>query len=508
MPLVPAPKEKGDKFNAGASSILTTSASTVKASKDSIYDAAGSVNTASRQNIQTYNDMPDEPDVFVRHDQRMSYQDDNAAAMSAYVSATGKLRDFLHDDAAGLLGKSSEDAMGISAAAQEHFHEIYEETARSLGNDNQRNIFARNWQHSVEKAEDTLAEHEATQRRTFRQQNQSRLVQNAVEDVKRNPADPETLDLAKRQIIAAIRTSSPGKSVDEIKQDVHDALATFHTGIIDPLATASPEGALAYYEANQDFFPATGREDISDNLKELVTVSRADREGTEILARWETRKEALAAASRIKDEDVQEIAHARLAAHFDDQEKAEAGAEKTNRAAAWKLAEKGKLHELTDEHVDALGKQLPALKKYAKARLRDEIIETDLAVYADLSKQSAMDPAEFLDEDLSPHRAKLNEVDWQYFSQLQAAIKDEPEIGARLRHRYVLADRALQGSSWNSEKQAAFRRAIDQEIAAVELENDKDLDDAEAQKLISRLREEELSDDAAASGSSVIADAQ
>jgi hypothetical protein len=190
--------------------------------------------------------------ILLRQHEKMQEEDDARAAMNAYAAASDKVRALTLDPDKGIYAKRGADALGVYATGEKELGSIYEATRGGLKSDRQREAFDVLWTRRRETELNSIARHEAQERRTYRDQTAEALVKSAVIDAAGNYTNPDAVALSLRQAEVVLRANSAGKPAELVELEVQAARSTIHAGVVERMMVDSAIGAQRYLQAHRD----------------------------------------------------------------------------------------------------------------------------------------------------------------------------------------------------------------------------------------------------------------
>lgn len=238
--------------------------------------------------------------------------------------------------------------------------------------------------------------------------------------------------------------------------------------------------------------------------KELRIRSASMGEADRIMeAHGRDRGAALAAAREIKDPEVRDAATSRINARFAEIEAIDADRnEEVFKASAAKIEQGASVRDL--DLITWLTILTPAQRQALDQREKQlqsgVVVETDQALWYELRREAANNPAEFVKRDLLLHRPSLSDPDFQSMADLQARIQAADGTADKLlsgiRTSANVVDGALReigveyGASASPEQNAQanrFRRMVDDRVLDLQRVTGKEATPEEVQRITDEL---------------------
>ncbi len=199
----------------------------------------------------------------------MRQRQDKIAAKEAFVMASDKLREYLHDPETGAFAKQGVNARGLLDSSDSTLEQIRNESAKNLS-PMQREIFESFWVSQRESALTSLARHEANQMTDYENKTDAAIVTGAETDMVTNRYDPKAM--AASRDIADTTVRSTGKRLGwspEIMDKELKASRTRSYGAVIArfLAEDKPEEAKAILDKHSDDIIGPVRDDLDAKIK-------------------------------------------------------------------------------------------------------------------------------------------------------------------------------------------------------------------------------------------------
>lgn len=422
----------------------------------------------------------------------------------AVLDADNQLSELSLELQSAALQRRGKDALGASQDIAEQWQQrsaVIEGTLRGVQRDAYRQRESARWASLHE----TVERHAAGEARTFDDQTTTAAITNRLNDALSNYQDPTKVAgaIAETRAIRADYARRNGLSPEVAQQQLGEDVSRVHVHVIGRmLAAGDDQTAATYYTAHAGDVVGADKESIDRALESASTLGAAQRKADAILATPDlTRADAFAAAKDETDPKVRKLVEATLDEAFARQDRNTRDArDQLYQRAAVRAEQTGARPmdvwwTLTAQERESIDARLKQMATGTPAR-------TDDVMYYRLVRAAATNPQAFAKENLAVYFPYLASSDRQELARMQAAVikgddkTDAHLVGIRTSQRIV--DDALLGlgvdpspdprkNKGDVEIGLKFRRAVDDEVRALEQRTQKKATPDEVQGITDRL---------------------
>lgn len=202
--------------------------------------------------------------------------------------AKDELRPWIYDTSDGILSKTGGNAMGSSGQMAAITDDIRRRYSEQITDPEVRDAFLKRWSSEEENAKDLAARHELGQISEYKAETTKATLSQGLLDAYTGYNDPKSLELAKRNVLSAIRANTLGLPPEAVRVEEAKAVSQLHLAVIARWAETDPNKALDYQAEHAD--EIVGPDSV--NAMKLIQPALQMRQADEFIARGMTRENA------------------------------------------------------------------------------------------------------------------------------------------------------------------------------------------------------------------------
>jgi hypothetical protein len=329
----------------------------------------------------------------------------------------------IHDPEKGALNLRGEQAFTLPEEVDREFNELAGQIEQSLGNDEQREAFARIRSQRGTSIALTVRKHVAGEIRQFDEDQLKATVASTASLAAANALSPKVAGEHMARGVAAIQAygKRSGMPADAIAEQVARYQSGTHIDIIENLLAHDQERAAEVYFAAAEEAGQIAGDKLDDVRKaiETGTLRRKSQEvSDEIIKRGGTLTAQREAAREIDDPKLRDEVMQRIEHEAVISERAERDAEEARSRGVYDILDKTKDVRKIPAGVWASmsGNERAAARRYADSLIETPeggSIKTDQRVFYTLSRMATDDPTGFAKVNLWGYKDKLSPSDFQ-----------------------------------------------------------------------------------------------
>lgn len=435
--------------------------------------------------------------------ERQKKYDDTLRAESAFNRLRERQIDLtIGDD--GFTRKKGEQATGeeVFQKYETRFNTEVQQIANSLENDEQRAAFRQRADISRLQFKEDQIRHFTSEREKYAKEVYGNTLILEQNQAAQRWEDPNAIKMSVSRIKGVIANEADrnGWSDEKRKAAQMEAEAQTHVGVINQaLASDRPEYAKEWYQQHKNLFDATTKAKmqkiISMGEQKVLAQTVAD----EYLGSDISESEAISEVRKnySGDEEAAIVDHLKM--RYNERSQANEAEQRNAGDTAWRLyADTSDLSSIPVTIQDKMdGKELEALRRYARDKAAGKTVTTDMGVYQELIFEASENPNKFVQRNILASADKLSESDRRKFIEWQAKIRSgetTPDLVVAATRDQIIKQ-AVAGMGYdptkatkkdNEEVRDAYRR-INNEILAYQHATGKEPDDAKVQEIADRL---------------------
>lgn len=224
-------------------------------------------------------------DILQAHAMQRAKEDNETAVMDAYTRLSTQERDYLYGEN-GVLTKTGANALGSTAKTAKDVGSMAEQIAGSLGNDEQRKMFKQMYQRRLDSSLDSIARHEAGERRKYQNSVNEGVAKNAAADAETRWNDPlyigESSKIAATAMAAKLRKE--GVAEELIGFETKAIESSVWKGAIEKAIQYDPFKADDILKSNRDKLSADDAADLEKALKTPLATAKGRAIAAEVFA--------------------------------------------------------------------------------------------------------------------------------------------------------------------------------------------------------------------------------
>jgi len=402
--------------------------------------------------------------------------------------------------------RRGKDAFELPDFLQAEWKKATDQIRQSLSNDVQRMAFDARVASEWASLNASVQRHVASERQAYDEATTQAFLATKENDAITNYQDPDRVALDVSEQTAAIRDwgRRNGAPQELIEQRIAETQSRVYAGVIGRYLDSGQDlAAKQFYEAHKDKLTGADASRVERAVQAGSILGEAQRHADAIIAQEGiTRAAAFAQARQIEDPQIRQATEQQLEIEFRRRDQAEREAYEALLEEAASFVERGQRPPATI-WSQFKAKDRASITRWLLEGSSPGGVRTDVVTYYDLkTKAYSDDPKkvkEFAEADLLSYRHKLSATDFKDLLNLQIRIKkgegsidEENATGYRTVSQMVndaLLAIGLTSSpgtgSEEAQRVAAFRRRIDEDIAAEKIsKNKKELSSAEVQQII------------------------
>lgn len=428
---------------------------------------------------------------------RIQDEEDRATGYDTYSKLSEQAREYLYNPDQGLYTRKGAQALGAYKQSLKTLDDLYTKSTEKLSNGAKERV-TELWRTKRENLLDGISKFEVKERNDYKAQSTEATLKTSVSDAIENYNNQNSIadSLAIGEV--ALRDSMAGAPAEAVKMQVEAFRSDVHKGVINRyLSENDPLGAKTYMEKVQK--QLDGQDVIT--LKKLVDAGEkrttAQVSANEIMARHDTYEAQVAAASKIKDEDVRSEVMDAIDTTQSRNAKVSAEQRKELSGKAWDtVIASGDKNSIPIQEWVALDEDTKREIKAYTMRGGEEA-KTDPARWAELYRLYEENPRKFADMNLTNEINKLSTADFKDFTKKQQdLIKGDTSDQLRTRTDLAIANDRLKqigidpnakAGKADANKTAMFFRALDQRKQLFFEDNNRKPREDEVEKIIDDL---------------------
>ncbi|MEX2125494.1 MAG: hypothetical protein WD795_16495 [Woeseia sp.] len=396
------------------------------------------------------------------------------------------LKDSYRDFETAAVERRGTNAWGVVGDAEKWFQQNVAEIESKLENDEQRGIFKMTASDLRKTSLDSFAKFESRERQVSVEQSTKASIAGSIDLAARHAGEPEAVAAARTDVLKRLQmlSVSNGWTPERMQTETSDTLAGMHRQVLEQLADSDPEGARAYFDANQADIAGTALDDLGRLVSTAEGRGRAQTATDEIMLQGLTQKDALAKARSYTGQERDDVV-SRVKVRYNELESAKADREREVADAAWDVfGRTGKVSSIPARVLHELdGRTLQALKNAEDGGAA----ATDWATYAELRELALTDPERFTKLDLRHYGNKLKDSDRRGLLTLQEKLRTPENLpeAASTEKQIEVAANVLKLKK--PEQKGQLQAAVYNEVAAFTRQAGREPSYDERQKIIDRL---------------------
>lgn len=398
-------------------------------------------------------------------------------ANDALATTGDALRTYLNDPEKGVFARQGQNALGATKEATDTLEKIQKDTLDTFENDAQREAFNSLWDNRRESTLDSVARHEATQKKRADAESMQLVVKDAIADASTNYTNAAMRQDAINRAMAALDQNLEGLSPEAVQAQKDAALSTIHASVVERYLDAGNTGmANAYFKAHKGLIQGDDAGKLEKSMKEgneqanaYSTAARIAQQNPDDLAAQ------IVAARQIGDTKLQDRVLTELKQRYNDDQVINEAKAQANLGAAREYLTAGKPVPPTvmATLTDAQQKSLRAVQ--AAGGLQN--VSTQTSRYFDLVNMANTNPDGFARVDLGAEFHNLKPSDYTKISNLQEQIKKKVVTTSEDATKVLTANEIVNLKASNAgltakdhpDKLGNFQMQLEKEIAAYEI---------------------------------------
>lgn len=409
----------------------------------------------------------------------------------ALLRATAAIQDEYRQFETSLRERRGQKAWGVTNDVAQWWKKAAERHSEALENDEQRRHFAAQVAQYQRSSLDTASRYESEQRHDSLEQSARATIKASTGFAAANHVSGAAIQGAKKDVLAAIQLQAElnGWTPEMRAQAESDALTNFHQQIIQAKLDSDPQGAAAYYEANQGEIAGDLRAE-THRLVQAGTVREQAQLAVDTLSLLPL-SEALAKARKDYSGELEDEITRRLKEQAGEVDAIRERNQRRAADAAWDVfARTGRISDVPVALLEGLaGRDRLALENAAREKLEGKKPATDWETYYALQVMATDKPEQFAGLDIRHYFPQLAEAERKHFIDLQQKIADP---GARkdlrtLEQQLGNVHNLMGWGDGDREKKGQFDRAAQDALEAEARRINRNLSMEERQKVIDGL---------------------
>lgn len=300
-----------------------------------------------------------------------------------------------------------------------------------------------------------------------------------------------------------------GFGKEQLTKQTNDFLTSTHAGVIMGLIQSDQPGkARAYFDAVKDQIVGTTKGDLEQQVEDAGIRKQGQQAADTIVAEGGTLAEQLAKVKlledptgKLRDEVEQRLEHAQALSEKADRDKQEQAA-----VGLFNAIDQAKPGALPS--VDALQKQTgwftatpdarAAAISYLERKARGFAIKSDWSLYYSMLDMAGRNQDKFMDANLLPLKAKLDDPEWKHLTQIQLAMRQGDTRGAahqlegfRTSEQIISDSLAQYGIDASDKAQkasvASLRRLVDLQVETLQTSSGKKVTNVDVQDIVDKI---------------------
>lgn len=332
------------------------------------------------------------------------------------------------------LQKRGKDAIGASAQVDEQWKQATSAIEATLTNDNQKENFRIRADHHYQVLNETVQKHSASEFQQYDAQNTEAALQNRRNDAVTHNTDPAIVgqSLAESKDLLTLYGQRNGWSDEEMKSKQADVASKIHAGVIQSLSDSGQDlTAKHYFDAHKGELVQSDLAHSSDVVKASSVKGEAQRQRDKIVASNSNMTDAITAARKIEDPDVQEATERLVRQDFLEKAAALRDQREQLMTGATNIVERTHSFDSIPASQIALMSvgERASLRSYADAFQKTGTVRTDLTRYYALVQMATTPEThdKFLQLDLNQEKPNLSPSDFEEMVKLQASVRKGEE---------------------------------------------------------------------------------
>jgi hypothetical protein len=373
---------------------------------------------------------------------QMIRQEQDSANETALLKASNALSSWkntaLYDPANGAMTKMGQDALPLPQSVADDFNKNADAIAGSLGNQAQRDAFAKLRAQEYQQVNLEVNRHVFEQMQEFKAGELKSAIDNGTNDAIRAANDPALVGASLDKTEQQMRTNLPrlGVGPQQVEQQVRDMRSNVHVGVINQLlAQAQDKKASAYFDEVKGEINGDALDNVTKAIEGGTVRGDSQRLADGIIAAGGTFEEQMAKVKAIDDPTRRDEAQQRVEHQHELDERAAAAREQDAAKQGYDIIDKT---GTTDKIPPAMwfnysGATRSAMQEYAKRKTEGVPLKTDQPTFYKLMTQAGNAPEDFTKVDLLQFKAKLSDGDFQQLAGIQLSIKNGERNGETIR---------------------------------------------------------------------------
>lgn len=424
---------------------------------------------------------------------------DQIAVLDADTKLGDAYQDLLHNPQKGVLNRTGQNAFGAPEEVTTEWRKRVNDIRSGLHGDRQQMAFERMVASRAADLDRTVQVHVNREVEKFDAERTQAALDNELNIALENYGNPARVQQSIDYQRAALtdfgrRTGAPAERIADMTAR---RVSHTRTGVLNRLLNTGQDlAAKAYFDAHRGELVGEELLDAERAVSVGSTLGEAQRQSKAIAERHTSLTKALEEVDAIRDPKIQEATRDRVKERF-----AERKAQEREDYEALTEQAFGALVRTGNVPAPLLAKlkpqELASVNSYRRQLAARQEPDTDWGIYYKL-KNAAADPetrTEFLETNLLGYRSKLGDTEFKELVNAQAGLrKGEPVPGIKsYRTTKQIVDGTLKSlgipltgkvSKRYSRQAEGFRRAVDEQITALQESTGKPVQPAQVQQIV------------------------
>jgi len=192
-------------------------------------------------------------DLMADYASKRAKEDNETAVWDTYIKLSDQERDYLYNAETGAMTKTGADAGGLTGKSAKEIGGMAEKLAGTLQNDEQKAMFKELYQKKLVGTLDGLARHEATERRTYKDQVATGVIKTAQQDAASRWNDPAYIDTSADLAATAMAGNMRSKGMAEelITAETNSLRSGVWKSAVEKAIQADPQQAKKLLDENR-----------------------------------------------------------------------------------------------------------------------------------------------------------------------------------------------------------------------------------------------------------------